>query len=134
MTSQPTTVAVQVGTRYPTAGVVIVLPPLGSVHSFDEDKEFSYSQSFVDKCGRPLVASTPKRLVFGRIKKRLQFGSGKTAESPIRKIIILDTSTSTHNNTVQTWEQYLEERVSNLERELETLKKELAPRRILRKL
>lgn len=83
---------------------------------------------------RPLVASTPKRPVFGRIKKRLQFGSGKTAESPIRKIIILDTSTSTHNNTVQTWEQYLEERVSNLERELETLKKELAPRRILRTL
>lgn len=35
-------------------------PPLGSVHSFDEDKEFSYSQSFVDKCGRLIRGSIPE--------------------------------------------------------------------------
>uniref|UniRef100_A0A8W8NRD4 Uncharacterized protein n=1 Tax=Magallana gigas TaxID=29159 RepID=A0A8W8NRD4_MAGGI len=79
---------------------------------------------------RVMVASTPKRPVFARVRKRLLFGSGQTADSPIREIVVLEKSII--NNTIE--QESLEDRVSNLEKELEELKRELAPRRILRKL
>lgn len=79
---------------------------------------------------RVMVASTPKRPVFARVRKHLLFGSGQTADSPIREIVVLEKSII--NNTIE--QESLEDRVSNLEKELEELKRELAPRRILSKL